>query len=142
MVETKYNVSQKLISVTHGFEHQLMSYWQNIKFYILIKIVISKYKWNFIDQLLLPYKYHGSGGMRGIFVFNFASCEPLSTTIRFHMIGLNRGKICFMWIASRKRTWKFTNVALIQSFAHLTFKVFHKPVTFNDLFFAFNKWQS
>ena len=36
-----------------------------------------KYNWNFLDQQLLPYKFHGSG-MWGMYFFIFASCEPLS----------------------------------------------------------------
>ena len=35
------------------------------------------YNWNFLDKLLLPYKFHCSG-MRETLFFNFASCEPLS----------------------------------------------------------------
>ena len=36
-----------------------------------------KYNCNSLDQLLLPYEFHGSS-MRGILFFSFASCEPLS----------------------------------------------------------------
>ena len=35
-----------------------------------------KHNYNFLDQLLLPYNFHGSS-MRGILFFNFASCELL-----------------------------------------------------------------
>ena len=35
-----------------------------------------KYICNFLDQLLHPYKFHGSD-MSGILFFIFASCEPL-----------------------------------------------------------------
>ena len=44
------------------------------------KLQFPNYNWNFLDQLLLPYKFHGSS-MRGIlfFFFNFASCEPLTS---------------------------------------------------------------
>ena len=35
-----------------------------------------KYICNFLDQLLLPYKFHGRD-MSGILLFIFASCEPL-----------------------------------------------------------------
>ena len=45
-----------------------------LKFHILTKIV---YKWNFLDQLLLHDKFHGSGMKVIIFLFNFASCELL-----------------------------------------------------------------
>ena len=39
-------------------------------------MAIFKYSWNFLDQLLPPYKFHGRD-MMGIYFFNFASCEPL-----------------------------------------------------------------
>ena len=62
---------------------ELSSYWQNIKFsrycpkfHIFTKIVIFKYICNFLDQLLLPYKFYG-GDMSGILFFIFTSCEPL-----------------------------------------------------------------
>ena len=35
------------------------------------------YNWKFLDQMLLPYKFYGSG-MSGIYFSNFASCEPLN----------------------------------------------------------------
>ena len=35
------------------------------------------YNWNFLDQLFLPYKFHGSD-MWGVYFFIFASCEPLN----------------------------------------------------------------
>ena len=35
-----------------------------------------KYNCDFLDQLLLPYTFHGSS-MKGILFFNFASCETL-----------------------------------------------------------------
>ena len=44
------------------------------------KIVIFKYNWNFLDQLLLPYKSYDRG-MLGIYFFIFASCEPLISLI-------------------------------------------------------------
>ena len=39
---------------------------------------ILKYNWNFLDQLLLPYKSYGSG-MSRIHFFIFVSCEPLKS---------------------------------------------------------------
>ena len=36
-----------------------------------------KYNWNFLDQLLLPYKFQGSD-MWGMYFFISASCEPLT----------------------------------------------------------------
>ena len=36
----------------------------------------------FLDQLHLPHKFHGSG-MIGILFFNFASCKPLENVIAF-----------------------------------------------------------
>ena len=41
------------------------------------KIVIFKYNCNFLDQLLLPYKFYGRY-MSGIYFFIFTSCEPLN----------------------------------------------------------------
>ena len=38
-----------------------------------------KYNWNFLDQLLLPYKFYDRG-MWGILFFIFATCERLSKT--------------------------------------------------------------
>ena len=35
-----------------------------------------KYNWKFLDQPLLPYKFHGSD-MSGMYFLIFASCEPL-----------------------------------------------------------------
>ena len=35
-----------------------------------------KYNWNFLDQPLLPYKFHGRD-MWGMYFFIVASCEPL-----------------------------------------------------------------
>ena len=74
------------------FELQLSSYWQNIKFsrnwpkfHIFANIVIFKYICNFLDQLLHPYKWYGSG-MSGILFFIFATCEPLRPIIRFAWI--------------------------------------------------------
>ena len=40
------------------------------------KLWFFKYNWNFLDQLLLPYKFHGRD-MWGMYFFIFASCEPL-----------------------------------------------------------------
>ena len=59
---------------------------------LLTKIKIShihkdfKYNWNFLEQLLLPYKFHGSR-MGGILFFNFASCESLK--LRFCSYDVN-----------------------------------------------------
>ena len=39
-------------------------------------IHIFKYNWNFLDQLLLPYKFY-SRDMYGMYVFIFASGETL-----------------------------------------------------------------
>ena len=39
------------------------------------------YNWNFLDQPLLPYKFHGSE-MWGMYFFIFASCELLKD-VRF-----------------------------------------------------------
>ena len=39
-----------------------------------------KYNWNFLDQLLLPYKFYGIG-MWGVLFFIFASCEPLKMRV-------------------------------------------------------------
>ena len=72
---------------------KLKSYWQNIdfssncpKFHIFTKIVIFfKYNCNVLDQLLVPYKFHGSS-MRGILFFNFASSEPLTFVYGLPMI--------------------------------------------------------
>ena len=66
------------------FELQLSSYWQNIIFFYEIapnftyshESLFFKYNYNFLDQLLLPYKFYGRG-MWGILFFIFAS-EPLS----------------------------------------------------------------
>ena len=61
-----------------------ISNFQEITPNFTYKRVIFKYGWNFLDQLLLPYKFNGSG-MRGIHFFNFASCESLrcSSSLRF-----------------------------------------------------------
>ena len=40
-----------------------------------------KHNCNFLDYLLLPYKFPGSS-MRGILFFKFASCEPLMLIMR------------------------------------------------------------
>ena len=45
------------------------------KFYFFLK-----YNWNFLDQLIVQYKFYGRD-MRGIYLFNFASCEPLNTRL-------------------------------------------------------------
>ena len=36
----------------------------------------QSYNWNFLDQPILSYKFHGRD-MEGIYFFIFASCEPL-----------------------------------------------------------------
>ena len=41
------------------------------------KSYFCKYNWNFLDQLLQPYKFY-SKDMLGVYFFIFASCEPLS----------------------------------------------------------------
>ena len=46
------------------------------------KIVFLKYHWKRIDQLLLPYKFHGKTCKEPIFFFHFASCEPLNGSSR------------------------------------------------------------
>ena len=45
-------------------------------FHIIAQILFSKYNWQLIDQLYLPYKFRGSS-MRGILFFNFASWKSL-----------------------------------------------------------------
>ena len=40
------------------------------------KSFLVEYNWNFLDQLLLPYKIYGRD-MLGIYFFIFASCELL-----------------------------------------------------------------
>ena len=45
-----------------------------------------QYKWVFSDQILLPYKFHGSS-MRGILFFNFASSEPLNAIFLYCLAG-------------------------------------------------------
>ena len=57
---TKYQIFTKLSQIPH----------------IHINYNFSKYIWNFLDQLFLPYKFHGRD-MSGITFFIFASCEPL-----------------------------------------------------------------
>ena len=44
------------------------------------KLLFFKYNLNFLDQLLLPYKLHGSS-ITGILFSNFASCESLKYAI-------------------------------------------------------------
>ena len=46
------------------------------KFTYSQKSLFFKYNCNYLDQLLIPYKIHGSS-TRGILFFNFACCEPL-----------------------------------------------------------------
>ena len=52
-----------------------VTYVQKNNFTYSQKSQFLKYNWNFLDQLLLPYKFHGSD-MWGIYFFIFASCEP------------------------------------------------------------------
>ena len=65
------------------FELKLKSYWQNIDFHeIASNFTYSQQSqffklWNFLDQLILPYKSYGRE-MWGILFFIFASCEPLT----------------------------------------------------------------
>ena len=40
-------------------------------------MVIFKYNWNFLDQLLLLFKFYGRD-MMGMYFFNFASCRVQS----------------------------------------------------------------
>ena len=44
------------------------------------KIIIFKYNWYFLDQLLLSYILHGSD-MWGMYFFISASCEPLMLSL-------------------------------------------------------------
>ena len=59
--------------------------------------------WNFLDQPLLPYKFHGND-MWGMYVFIFASCELIKTTNV--MILTNSNSIC---------SWE-TKPALVNAF--------------------------
>ena len=83
------------------FEHSWSIYWQNInfswncpKFHIFAKIIIFKYNWTFLDQLLLPYKFYGSDMWR-IPSFIFASREPLSLLSWVFNHVTNR--VCHIW---------------------------------------------
>ena len=58
---TKYQFFTKLPQISH----------------IHINRNFFKYIYNFLDQLLHPYKFHGRD-MWGILFFIFASCEPLN----------------------------------------------------------------
>ena len=82
MVETKFAV-QKIKNQSDmrakEFSDSNFNNWQTIvlsgncpKFHKFTKIVIFKFNWNYLDQLFLPYKYHGSS-MTGLLFFNFAS---------------------------------------------------------------------
>ena len=59
---TKYRFLKKLPQISHIHKNRNF----------------LKYNWNFLNQPLLPYKFHG-GDMTGIYFFIFASCEPLNT---------------------------------------------------------------
>ena len=66
------------------FELKLSSYWQSIDFsrnsqisHVQKNCNFLKYNWNCLDQLPLPYNFHGSS-MRGILFFIVASCEWLN----------------------------------------------------------------
>ena len=55
-----------------------------------------KHNWNFLDQLFLPYKFHGKD-MWGMYFFIFARCEPLMK--RYIALGLvpnNVSHNCFL----------------------------------------------
>ena len=56
------------------------------------KLYFFKYNWNFLDQPLLPYKFHGSD-MWGMYFFIFANCEPLSDNIVIKIFSFQ--KHCF-----------------------------------------------
>ena len=58
---TKYQIFTKLPQISHIH--------RNRNFF--------KYNWNFLDQLLLSYKFHDRD-VWGIDFFIFASCEPLT----------------------------------------------------------------
>ena len=65
---TKYKIFKKLPQISHT--HKNCDFFK------------QAYNWNFFDQLLLPYKFYGSG-MRGILFFNFASCELLNGQLKW-----------------------------------------------------------
>ena len=44
---------------------------------LFTQIVIFKYNWDILNQVLLPFKFYGSD-MRGMYFFIFISCEPLT----------------------------------------------------------------
>ena len=66
---TKYQIFIKLPQIS-----------QKIFTKIVFKLKSFKYDWNFLDKLLLPYKCYGRN-MRGIFLFIFASREPLTSRL-------------------------------------------------------------
>ena len=55
---TKYQIFTKLPQILHIPKH----------------CNFCKYNWNFLGQVLLPYKFYG-GDMQGIYFSIFASCE-------------------------------------------------------------------
>ena len=61
---TKYQCLTKLPQISHIHKN-------NIYF---------KYNWNFLDQLLLPYKFHGSD-MWGMYFFIFASLWAVNVSL-------------------------------------------------------------
>ena len=70
-------------------------YWQNINFNEIApnftfwqKSQFFKYNWNFLDQLLLPYKFHGRDMWEILFSI-FASCEPLIQHNQWHDESMN-----------------------------------------------------
>ena len=63
------------------------------------KMYFFKYNWNFLDQLLLPYKFHSSN-MRGILFFDFASCEPFYFMYHVYHCLLMYNSTFLLWVPS------------------------------------------
>ena len=63
------------MKILSGHVRNVQTEW-DWKFHCFLK---NFFNWNFLDQQLLPYKFHGSD-MCGMYFFIFASCEPLTTS--------------------------------------------------------------
>ena len=60
------NFNQAVINKISHFNEITLNFTHSQKSYFL------KHNWSLIDQLLLPYKFYGSG----VYFFVFARCEP------------------------------------------------------------------
>ena len=108
-VQKKFRIRASIKAV---IDKNITFFTKLTKFHIFANIVIFQVYLHFLDQLLHPYKWYGSG-MSGILFFIFASCEPLRPIIRFCV---NHGRK----ISKRSRFYTFLYNCRVQIKAYFS----------------------